>query len=216
MAGDYEIRINGSTVMTPTTGQVATNAVWTDFFLGDTQTNNWRRQPGPATVDFDDLYVIDDQGSHNTSFLGDCRIETLFPNGAGASSQWTPNSGTNYSRVNEVFTDQDTSYVSTAGVGNRDSYAMGDLSSLPATVFGVQVYANARPKPRGRDEPDHVRVGPVGRLVQRRADLRALFARHTSNYAFDHGRSSRLTLRPARPGPTTGVNGMEAGIKLVN
>lgn len=91
---------------------------------------------GQASL-FDDCYVCNDQGSANNDFLGDVRVQTLLPSGAGSSTQWTPSTGSNYDAVN------DAPYVSTTYnydpvSGHRDTYAMSDLIAGTGTVFGVQ------------------------------------------------------------------------------
>ena len=92
----------------------------------------------------DDLYLCDGQGSSNTTFLGEIRIETLFPTGAGSNTAWTPITGANYACVNQNPEDGDTTYVSTSTPVAKDSYAMADLSSTPTTVFGMQTVATCR------------------------------------------------------------------------
>lgn len=86
---------------------------------------------------FDDFYVCNSTGSapHN-SFLGDVRIKTLAPDGAGSSTQFTPSSGANYTTVDELPYSA-TDYVSSSTVGNRDTYSVADLSGTP-TIYGVQ------------------------------------------------------------------------------
>ncbi len=86
---------------------------------------------------FDDFYLCDSSGAspYNT-FLGDVRVQTLVPNGAGSSTQFTPSSGANYTTVDELpYSSSD--YVSSTTTGNRDTYALQDLSGSP-TIFGVQ------------------------------------------------------------------------------
>jgi hypothetical protein len=86
------------------------------------------------------LFYIDDIFfSDVVTRVGECRVETLRPNG-DSSVTWTPNSGSNnYSRVNETLVDGDTSYVSTASTGVRDLYTLGALSSTPANIYAVNV-----------------------------------------------------------------------------
>ena len=92
-------------------------------------------------MNFDDLYVCDSAGSTNNGFLGDCRIDTIYPSGAGNYTQFTPSTGSNYTCVDETAPNT-TDYVDGATVGDRDSYALGNLSALSSqTVYGVQVNA---------------------------------------------------------------------------
>jgi hypothetical protein len=99
--------------------------------------------------DFDDLYVLDGNdsgvaGNPCNAFLGDVAVVPLYPSGAGNYSQWTPDSGTNYARVNEALADGDTSYVQTGVAGNIDSYIYQALAGSPGSIFAVLWNAEMR------------------------------------------------------------------------
>ncbi len=100
--------------------------------------------PLNATYLFDDIYVCDGTGGAYNDFLGDCRIATQRPSADGYSSQWTPNTGTNFSRVNETTENGDTSYVSTNTATNIDSYTMSALPTTPTSILAVQANAVAK------------------------------------------------------------------------
>lgn len=101
-----------------------------------------------VAVFYDDMYVFDSSvGATNTDYVGDVHVETLFPNGAGTHTDWTPDTGVNYTRVNEktgTFPDGDASYVKTITAGNEDSYAYDDLTITSGTIYGVQTNLYAR------------------------------------------------------------------------
>lgn len=89
---------------------------------------------GGGTAQYDNYYEAD-----TSTRIGVGAVETLRPS-ADSAVTWTPNSGvTNFSRVNETLVDGDTSYNQTSTVGNADLFAMADLATLPATVYGVQL-----------------------------------------------------------------------------
>jgi hypothetical protein len=98
--------------------------------------------PGTVTVLFDDVYVLDSTGSVNTTFLGDCQVQTLSPNGNGTTSQFVgsdADSTDNYLLVDDdTAPDDDTTYVESATSGNKDTYAYEATSSL-GTIHGVGV-----------------------------------------------------------------------------
>lgn len=102
---------------------------------------------GP-TLNYDDLYVCNNSGTLNADFLGDSRIETLFPNGAGNSTQFTIGgsspAATNWQSVNETTENGDTTYVSSSTAGQIDEYAMTDLASTAYTIYGIQSIVVAR------------------------------------------------------------------------
>ena len=93
---------------------------------------------GASWITFDDIYILDDTGlaPYNT-FLGDVRVYAISPNGAGASTQFTPSSGANYTTVDELPYSA-TDYVSASASGLRDTYTMADLPANTATIYGVQ------------------------------------------------------------------------------
>ncbi len=91
-----------------------------------------------ANTRYDDLYCFDNSGGSFNARLGDQRIITMVPAGAGSSTQWTPSAGANWQCVDEIPPNDDTDYVSTTGVGNTDFYAMqsASISANPNFVVG--------------------------------------------------------------------------------
>ena len=87
---------------------------------------------------FDDLYFLDATGSVNNDFLGNMRVSTLRPNASGDITQFTPDSGSNYARVNESQYDT-TSYVQTTVSTNEDLYNYDDLSVIATNIKGIQI-----------------------------------------------------------------------------
>lgn len=137
-SGSFEVRLNGVTEIASTAAN-----------FGSTPVNAFAWTVPPGNSQYDDIYVLDTTGSApRNDYLGDIRVVTLFPSADGASSQWTPNSGTaHFSRVNEAsgtFPDDDTSYVSDATVGDTDSYVFQDLPAGASAVHAVQVNMYAR------------------------------------------------------------------------
>ena len=94
---------------------------------------------GTSIVYIDDMYVLDSTGSAPyNNFLGDVRVYMLNPTGAGTNTQWAPDTGSNYARVNEVPYSA-ANYVQSGTSGQRDTYTMADLpGSGMGTIYGVQ------------------------------------------------------------------------------
>lgn len=129
--GSVEVRINSVTDINLTninTQVTANNTV-----------NTFRWQIYSQAGYFDDIYICDTTGSINNNFLGDNRVEAIMPTGAGANTDWTPLSPPNFSEVNEIPPDGDTSYVSSSTPGDVDTYAFGNLTAITTGVKGVQV-----------------------------------------------------------------------------
>ena len=90
------------------------------------------------TPTVDDLYLLDSTGSQNNDVLGDVNVVTLRPSGAG-STQWAPDSGSNYARVNEAQCDDASGYVEDSTNGHLDLYEYDDLTGAEGDILGVMV-----------------------------------------------------------------------------
>lgn len=143
-SGSYELRVNGANV-TSGSGvdtQNTANATANQIRIGNSSTG-----AGNANIDYDDLYVCDGTGAANNNFLGDVRVDCLFTNNNGNSSQLVGSDGNstdNYLLVDEAAPNDDTDYVESSTVGNKDTYAFGNLSHTPASVFGLQIAMAAK------------------------------------------------------------------------
>lgn len=95
-------------------------------------------------VNFKDVIVWDDLGSDFTGELtaGVHRIATLFPNGAGASTQFTPSTGSNHQNVDDASPDGDTTYNESSTAGHIDSFTFGNMPWSTDSIYAV-VLANA-------------------------------------------------------------------------
>lgn len=136
-SGTVEVHLDGnssSPEITSTVGNFGSTAIAELLFGCGTGTN---------LIDLDDIFCCDTTGSVNTSFLGDSRIVTIQPNGAGSHTQWTPLSGANWTNVDDSTPDDDTTYNSTTGVNNIDSFTTGGVTST-YNVLGVQTHLYAR------------------------------------------------------------------------
>ena len=91
-------------------------------------------------VQIDDFYLADSSGSENNDFLGDIRIDAIYPNGAGNYTQLTPSTGSNYQCIDEAGADE-SDYVEGANAGDKDSYsyqsAPTDLDD--SGIIGLQI-----------------------------------------------------------------------------
>lgn len=135
--GSYEVRVNGTAVLSATgvdTTMTANNtASGIGFGYAFGNGSLW------SALNYkDDLYVCDGTGSVNNDFLGDCRVDALYPNADGTYAAFTCSTGTSHFALVDEATPNTTDYVSAGVVGNKDSYAFTDLATA-ATVFGVQV-----------------------------------------------------------------------------
>lgn len=100
-------------------------------------------------VQIDDLYVCDNTGSTNNTFLGDVRVQSLVPTGAGSSTQLAPTgSANNWQNVSEVPYNNAT-YNASSTVGQTDLYTLGDLTAGTTGVFATQSVAHMQKSDAG-------------------------------------------------------------------
>jgi len=135
-AGSYEIRIDSVNVLSDS--DVDTRGGGDSRFV--------RFQFGSYYQYLDDIYICDIDGTTNNEFLGRVVIEGIFPSADGDASDWTPASGTdNYAMVDDIPTDDDTSYVENNTEGAEDLYGYADLSTITTEpILGLQVNTDVR------------------------------------------------------------------------
>jgi hypothetical protein len=129
--GTIDVNINGAAALS-LTGLDTRNGTPTTVNSVVFQTT------GYSILKVGDIWIDD------SKFLGDCKIETIYPTAAGDTTAWTPSAGDNYACVDEDVPNSDTDYVSSATAGQVDTYAFGDLTITTGVVKGVQAFAFAR------------------------------------------------------------------------
>lgn len=133
--GVFELRVNENVVYTfaGDTCQQSADTTVNRFELGTV-----------ASCFYDDLYVLDDTGAAPyNNYLGDIKIESLFPNNNGATSQLVGSDGNsvnNYLQVDEIPAAV-ADYNGSATVNQKDTYALTDLVTTAGTILGVKTSA---------------------------------------------------------------------------
>lgn len=137
-ASSCKLRVNGADVITVATGQdtkATANASANQIRVGTAGVSL-------GSVWYDDFYVCNSSGGTNNDFLGDVRVDALFPNADGTYSQFTPSTGTTHYALVDETAPNATDYNDGVNVGDRDSYGFQGLAALTSqTVYGVQVNA---------------------------------------------------------------------------
>ena len=212
--GTVELRANGNAIIGPLTAQNTTNTgnfYANQVFIGVTSdplsgSANW-------TNDYDDVIVwdgitTDPQGNPDIhDFIGDCNLFWSLPNGAGSNTQWTPDTGSNYARVNEATPDGDTSYVADGTVGDIDTYAMADLPASTALVKSIAVVHSAKKNDSGsRSYVAEIRTGGTNYAHAVPVALNTSYLYDFSAWGSDPTNGSAWT--------PTKINAMEAGQKV--
>lgn len=162
-----------------------------------------------APCDWTDIYIAD--GNSSQTFLGDCKVETLYPTGNGNSSGWMgsdSNQTDNYALVNDTTADVSAEdYVYTSTVGSVDTYSFGDMSTTSGVVYGVQHNLMSR-----KDDAGARSIGAVVRHSS--TDYVATTVGLGDTYA------DAVTLQTQNPGTSaswtiSNINSAEFGVKLL-
>lgn len=158
---------------------------------------------------FGDLVIMDGTGTVNNDFLGDQRVESLRPTGAGSHTDMAlTGAATNWQAVSEAVEDGDTSYVSTGTLNQIDTYAIADLSNTPLSVAGVQItILNRKDDAGSRGAAVVLRSGGVDYSGPSFGVADSYLA-SSAVWEVDPNTSAAWT--------GTSVNALEAGVKLVS
>lgn len=135
--GTYELRLNGVNILSATGVDTCNSATVgaNVLYVGSSGT-------GGPSPNFDDMYLLNLSGSTNNDFLGDCRVDTIYPTSDGTYSAGTPSAGSTHYVLVDENPPNTSDYIDLSAVSDRDSYGMGNLDALTAsTVYGVQVNA---------------------------------------------------------------------------
>lgn len=138
-ANSCVVRVNGAEVINVTAGQDTKNA--TDSTVNQLRVGNTNGLGSVilAGLVIDDMYVCDQAGAKNNDFLGDVRIDTIFPTSDGANSDWTPSSGSAHYALVDDATPNTTDYVESGTSGQRDTFGFGNIAHTPSAIFGTQI-----------------------------------------------------------------------------
>jgi len=176
--GSYNLRVAETSVLSDsglnTRADGGTHNYYTTFKV-------YMPLPSTITTGVDDLYCLDGSGSVNNDFLGNMRVVTLRPDEAGDSAQFTPDTGSNFARVNEEVCGNDSNYVEDATTGHEDLYNYGALTGISDNIKGIMVCTDCREtdatsfiiktvcKPSTTDRPDAGQsVGSTSYVTKRR------------------------------------------------
>ena len=91
-----------------------------------------------------DFALIDPSGGSVTAAVPSGKIYVTVPNANGNPVQWAPLAGQNFANVNEVPPDGDTSYVSSATVGQVDQYQHPAIVPAGASIAAYQHVLDGR------------------------------------------------------------------------
>lgn len=154
-----------------------------------------------------DMYVADSTGAACNNLLGDSRVDTVMPDGAGNYAQWDPSAGANYECADDPGAlDNDTTYVSTDVLNEIDTYTFGNLAALGTTIHGVAVVLATR-----KDDAGTIKSKSVTRISA--TDYLGAEVSQADAYDFYHD-YMEVNPHDAAAWEEADINGAEFGIKL--
>jgi hypothetical protein len=129
--GAFELRLNGNTILSATNVDTknTANAFINGVSLGPQYT------VAVCTAKYDDFYVLDTSGATNNDFLGDVRIDAIYPNADGAYTSLTPSTGSSHFALVDEATPNTTDYNSSSTPAAKDSYGMTSPPVLTSEII---------------------------------------------------------------------------------
>ena len=202
-SGSFQVRLNGEDEIHNAGGPVSA-----DTRNGAAASANQIRFYGlTASTLYDDIYICDGAGSANNDFLGDVRVEAIFPSGNGNSSQLIgsdADSTDNYLLVDEAAPST-ADYVESSTVSDKDTYVFGDLTPTAGSIAGIQILPYAAKTDAGSRS-----IVTVARLSATEEDGSAMALSSSPLYLSE--------IRETKPGggawSISDVNSAEFGVKV--
>jgi hypothetical protein len=158
---------------------------------------------------FDNFWIFNTLGTHSNDFpVGKMSIQTKMPTGDGSYTDFSPKSGTtHFSQVNEIPSDDDTSYNIATTAGNKDTYLMPALTGSIAQVHAVKVTVQIR-----KDDLDtkivHV-IAKSGGILTEGVDIDVPFTYEPYSLVFTDDPNTSAQWLEAN------VNALEPGVKII-
>lgn len=89
---------------------------------------------GGNSSDFDDWYACNGAGSANNDLLGDKKVLTVVPNGDGATTDFTPSTGSSHFALVDEIPPNTSDYNESSTNGHVELY---DMTDFPAGTQGI-------------------------------------------------------------------------------
>jgi hypothetical protein len=164
-AGWFEMRVDGNVnPILSYTGDTQAHASFNSINL-----IQWEAHYFNTRFYVDDMYICDDSGAEDNTFIGDCKMIYGRPTVDGSVLQMVPNAGTtHYTQVDETTSDDDATYVQGNNVGDTDLYKTPNLlTEIPDRIHAVKVKSTVRKTDAGTGAVGHkLKIGtdetPVG------------------------------------------------------
>lgn len=127
-----EVRVNGATFVTVSGIDTNNTAVTGVGFLG-------HRVIGTHGQLVDNVYIWNDTGSVNNTWLGERNVFTLFPSSDTSTADWSLSTGSDGATLlDNVPPLPSTQYIESSSATDRSEFNLGDLPTLDITITAIQ------------------------------------------------------------------------------
>lgn len=89
----------------------------------------------------DNMYVLNNEGTENNDFLGEVRIDTIYPSANGTINDGVPSIGENYECVDDPIIIDDTDFITLSTVDDVELFTFENLPDSPSyikEIYGVK------------------------------------------------------------------------------
>jgi hypothetical protein len=154
--GRIDIQLDSTPFVSIT--NIKTSNTGTSYFKG------WRitgLEQFSSGFTIDDLYIADNLPGNITDFVGEVRVQTMYPDAEGFQNDFFPSTGTNnatnvnLARTNWTETTPTAKYNFSGTINAIDLYSIGNYT-IAGTIFGVQANLSHR-----KDDVGARRVAPI-------------------------------------------------------
>lgn len=141
-AGSVEVRRDGITILN--VSNVDTRNGGAD---ANVRTIRFGQNANNSYGSLDDVYILKNDGSGKTDFLGEIEVEALVPDGNGNYSDLTGSDGDsidNYLHVDDNTSVNDSNYVGSPNDGDKDTYSLSGLVRTSTVIHGLHISHRSR------------------------------------------------------------------------
>lgn len=200
--GSIEVKVDGTTLITATS---------IDTFVSGEHLVAVKIGGGDGIHWIDDVVIMDAGGSTMNNFIGPTRIDTLSPNAAGGTTNWTAvGAGSQLAAVDDAAnaTNDDTDYIESKTAAQEARFGLADLTVEPNNIWGVQVRARTKKEDAG---PRTVRTLINSNSVEALGTTRGA----PTNYAWVRGGPHYVDPNTSAAFNAAGINALQAGVEIV-
>lgn len=198
-AGSWEVRVNGTTVLSGSGDtQASGNSSYDAFGFGDSGGNS-------RNMNYSDLYVCDDQGSYCNDFLGDVLVKALLPDADGTYTDWAASAGNRWECVNENPPNDDTNYIQSKTDGQKCTFSFGALG-LTGDVKATQLVLYGR-----KDDAGTLLIRPITRTNT--TDYAGTDTSVSDSYLY-YSEVRQINPNTSNPWAVTEIDNSEFGVEL--